>query len=120
MNWYILQDSGVSGPIDDKEMDRRLSSGEVARDSMIGNRAEGPWGVASIVFPLAYGIISVTAVPPVFSTEDARKLMASAKPASGNVKSAPIPLGVSPAASSASEMGLAGEGTPANADSPKS
>ena len=108
MNWYILQETGVAGPIDDKEMDRRLALGEIARDSMVGNRADGPWGMASIVFPLAYGVISVTAVPPVFSTEDARRLMAARIPPTGQVKSAPIPLGVSPSASSASEMGQAG------------
>ncbi|OAI43466.1 hypothetical protein AYO41_00220 [Verrucomicrobia bacterium SCGC AG-212-E04] len=104
MNWYILQESGVAGPIDGKEMDLRLARGELSRDSMVGNAVEGPWGLASSVFPVAFGIISVTAVPPVFQTGEARRLMAAATPASGNVKSAPIPLGVSPSASSAGEM----------------
>lgn len=104
MNWYILQDSGALGPIDNQEMDLRLKRGEVAANVMVGNSPEGPWGPAANVFPLAFGIISVTAVPPVIPTEDARRFMASSN-ATPNVKSAPIPLGVSPAESAAREIG---------------
>jgi hypothetical protein len=108
MSWYILRETDVLGPIDDKETDLKLSRGEIARDAMIGRRLEGPWGLASSVFPLAFGIISVTAVPPVFTTDNARRLLAPAIPGARNVKSAPVPLGISPAASSASEMGHSG------------
>jgi hypothetical protein len=107
MSWYILHESGVTGPIEHGELDQKLAGGEIARESMVGRGPDGPWGMASIVFPLAFGIISVTAVPPVFTTEHARRLLAPVNPAARNVKSAPIPLGVSPAASSISEMGEA-------------
>ena len=104
MSWYILRETDVAGPIDDKEIDHKLSRGEIHRDAMIGRSSDGPWGLASSVFPLAFGIISVTAVPPVISTEHARRVMAPAIPEARNVKTASVPLGVSPAASSAGEM----------------
>ena len=113
MSWYILHESGVNGPIEHEELDRKLSSGEIAREAMVGRGPDGPWGMASIVIPLAFGIISVTAVPPVFSTEDARRLLAPINPSARNVKSAPVPLGVSPTASSISEMGEAAAETTA-------
>ncbi len=108
MAWYILHETGVTGPIEHGELDGKLSRGEISRDAMVGRGPEGPWGVASSVFPLAFGIISVTAVPPVFTTEDARRLLVPVNPAAPQVKSAPVPLGVSLSASSLSEMGEAG------------
>ena len=105
MNWYILQESGALGPIENEEMDLRLKRGELPAGAMVGNSAEGPWGPASSVFPLAFGVISVTAVPPVIPTDHARRVMASTQ--APNVKSAPIPLGVSPSASTAGEIGPA-------------
>ena|SRR6516165_5591973 len=104
MSWYILRETEVSGPIDDKEIDLKLSRGEIAPDAMIGQSSDGPWGLASSVFPLAFGIISVTAVPPVIPTDHARRVMAPAIPGARNVKTSRVPLGVSPAASSAAEI----------------
>ncbi len=108
MSWYILHETGVSGPIEHDELDGRLSRGEISRDAMVGRGPEGPWGVAYSVFPLAFGIISVTAIPPVFTTEHARRMLVPVNPAAPNIKSAPVPLGVSLSASSISEMGEAG------------
>jgi hypothetical protein len=106
MAWYILHEAGVTGPIEHSEMDSRLSRGEIGRDTFVGRGVEGPWGKASVVFPLAFGIISVTAVPPAFATEEARRLLAPAVTEGRSVKSAPVPIGVSPAASSLGEMGI--------------
>jgi hypothetical protein len=108
MSWYILHETGVTGPIEHDELDGKLSRGEISRHAMVGRGPDGPWGVASSVFPLAFGIISVTAVPPVFNTEDARRLLVPIDPTARQVKSAPVPLGVSLSASSISEMGEAG------------
>jgi hypothetical protein len=104
MSWYILNETDVTGPFDHKEMDLRLSRGEIARDAMVGRGADGPWGKADNVFPLAFGIISATAMPPVFTTEVARRLLSPAIPGGRSTKTAPIPLGVSPATSSHGEI----------------